>query len=377
MFAKRRHRQNRLRVVSCSHPKLPWTIAGHYVGGKRVRKYFHTRGEAETHVIQLQVTTLNLGTKATQIDQRLNVMAVRGSEQLAPFGKSLDDAVDHYLRHLEATLRSCSVAGAVETFLSDKAKDGKGDRYLIELRSRLGRFVQDFGNRVIAEIQTIEVDDWLRGLRVAPLTRNNYRRVLGTFFAYALVRRYCAENPVLQTAKAKVKSTPTMVLTPEETERLLAVASPEIVPVIAIGAFAGLRPAEISRLDWKEIRLERGYIEVTAAKSKTASRRLVNILPNLREWLQTANNRSGAVSPPNTRKLTDAARIRAGLDEWPSNALRHGYGSYHLAEFQNAATLALEMGHTTTTTLFVHYREVVTPEAAARYWRIVPPVEPV
>jgi integrase len=162
------------------------------------------------------------------------------------------------------------------------------------------------------------------------------------------------------------------VLTPEETERLLAAASPEIVAMIAIGAFAGLRPAEISRLDWKEIRLEHGYIEVTAAKSKTASRRLVKILPNLREWLQTANNRFGAVSPPNTRNLTDAARIRAGLDEWPSNALRHSYGSYHLAEFQDAAALALEMGHTTTAMLFIHYRAVVTPEDASRYWKIVP-----
>lgn len=372
MFAKRRHRHHRLRVVPCNHPKFRWTIAGHYASGKRVRKYFLTRGEAQTYASQLDVMTQNLGTKATQIDQRLHVMAVRGAERLAPFGKTIDDAIDHYVKYLEATERSCSVAEAVEGFISDKAQDGKGDRYLIELRSRLGRFVADFGNRVVAEIEAVQVDDWLRGLRVAPLTRNNYRRVLGTFFSYCLVRRYCAENPVLQTAKAKVKSKPIAVLTPEETERLLAAASPEIVPMIAIGAFAGLRPAEVSRLDWKEIRLERGYIEVTAAKSKTASRRLVKILPNLAAWLKPHAKPAGSVEPANARKLIDAARIRAGFEEWPSNALRHSFASYFLAKFQDAAVLALQMGHTTTGMIFAHYREVVTPEDADAYWRIAP-----
>jgi hypothetical protein len=35
---------------------------------------------------------------------------------------------------------------------------------------------------------------------------------------------------------------------------------------------------------------------------------------------------------------------------WRANALRHSFASYHLAQF--------------------HYREVVTPEAAGRYWSI-------
>lgn len=40
---------------------------------------------------------------------------------------------------------------------------------------------------------------------------------------------------------------------------------------------AGLRATELGRLDCKEIHLDRGYIEVSAAKSKTASGRLVMI----------------------------------------------------------------------------------------------------
>jgi hypothetical protein len=44
-----------------------------------------------------------------------------------------------------------------------------------------------------------------------------------------------------------------------------------------MGAFAGLRDAEIKRLDWSEIDLVRGHIEVKASKAKSARRRIVQI----------------------------------------------------------------------------------------------------
>jgi antitoxin ParD1/3/4 len=133
-----------------------------------------------------------------------------------------------------------------------------------------------------------------------------------------------------------------------------------------------LRHAEISRLDWKEVRLDRNFIEVTALKSKTASRRLVTIQPNLKAWLAPLARSSGRVQPPNSRKLREASQRRAGIGKWPTNALRHSFASFHLAKFQDAPALALQMGHTTTAMLFAHYREVVTPEAAEAYWKSCP-----
>jgi len=68
----------------------------------------------------------------------------------------------------------------------------------------------------------------------------------------------------------------------------------------------------------------------------------------------------------------NATRKRAGIQSWPHNALRHSFTSYHLAKFQDANALALQLGHTTTGMLFEHYREVVSPEAAESYWSIYP-----
>lgn len=139
-----------------------------------------------------------------------------------------------------------------------------------------------------------------------------------------------------------------------------------------MGAFAGLRRAEIERLEWSEIDFDGRFIEVKAAKAKTASRRLVTIQENLQAWLAPYRTCTGYVCPPNLQKKLNEDRDQAGLrSNWPQNALRHSFGSYHLARFNDAARLALEMGNSPAM-IFKHYRELVKPKHALRYWEIAP-----
>jgi len=49
--------------------------------------------------------------------------------------------------------------------------------------------------------------------------------------------------------------------------------------------------------------------------------------------------------------------------------------SYHLAAFQDAAALALEMGHSNTKMIFEHYRALVSPKAVKAYWSIAAAAE--
>ena len=141
---------------------------------------------------------------------------------------------------------------------------------------------------------------------------------------------------------------------------------------MAIGACAGLRRAELERLDWSDVHFDADLIEVTAQKSKTARRRFVKMQPNLRGWLLPVRKHSGQVTPDNFENQLDAAREAAGITQWPDNGLRHSFASYHLAHFKNAAELALEMGHTNSGLIFNHYRELVRPKEASRYWEINP-----
>src|SRR5262249_31446121 len=94
--------------------------------------------------------------------------------------------------------------------------------------------------------------------------------------------------------------------------------------------------------------------------------------PNLATWLAQYVVRRGAVIPANCRKMLEATQAAAGIKHWPSNALRHGFASYHLAHFKDAAALALELGHTDAGLVFQHYREIVKPKEAERYWNLLP-----
>jgi hypothetical protein len=92
----------------------------------------------------------------------------------------------------------------------------------------------------------------------------------------------------------------------------------------------------------------------------------VTIQPNLREWLTPLRKHTGKVAPDEFRKAFDQARIAAGIEVWPDNALRHSFASYHLAHHKNAAALALEMRLTDSGLIFAHYRELVKPKDAER-----------
>ncbi len=369
----RRRRTPKLAVVPYRHhPNLKWTISGYYVNGKRVRHFFKTRHEADTFIRQLQIKVENLGERALHIDPRVHYMAIDAQDKLAAFGKTIADAAEHYTKHLQNVERSCTVNQLVAEFIETKQSEGRQKTTIYELNWRLGRFAQKFGQRVVATFNSAECDDWLRKEAPTPRNRVNARRVLHALFAYAVMRNYCPENPISRIPKPKVPDKPIDVFTPAELQRLFEAANPAIIPHIAIGAFAGLRRAELSRLDWKEVHLDRNFIEVTALKSKTASRRLVPTQPNLKAWLTPYAKKAGRVETPNHRKSLEAAQQRAGLERWPRNGLRHSFASYHLAKFQDSSALALQLGHTTTGLLFAHYREVVTPEDAEAYWQIMP-----
>lgn len=359
------------RIKPYKHAQLKFVVRGK-VNGKWVRKYFHTKGEAQTYCELKNTELLNVGRDAMEFPSWLRVMAQEAYRRLVPQGKTIDDAVCFYLDHLSKLKKSVPLGTAVEELIENRRAAGASKVYCYDLHLRLGRLCRDFPDCNTEEISTRELDEWLVDLKVGPVTRNTYRRDLNTLFSFCVTRGYSSKNPAEVTRPAKEIAKPVGILTVNETSQLLAAVPDSLIPYVAIGAFAGLRAAEVERLDWSHVDLESGFIEITAKNSKTARRRLVKILPNLHAWLAPLKKLAAPITPANLRWLFVDARERAGLAQWPSNALRHSYASYHLAHFNDAAALALQMGHTNTSMIFEHYREVVKPKDAARYWEVKP-----
>ena len=184
------------------------------------------------------------------------------------------------------------------------------------------------------------MDCWLDSIKAAGRTRNNYRAALCTLFSFARSRGYLPRNERTDAElcmKASDRGGEIGIYTPKELTVMLTGIDTKFLPLVALGAFAGLRTAEIHRLDWQDIDMHGDHIVVGKHKAKTGQRRIVPILPALKAWLLPLANKSGPVIP---RYSGDAPLLRAfrqALEplqvKMVHNGLRHSYATYRLPVF--------------------------------------------
>jgi integrase len=367
-------------------------------GGKRIRRTFHdhptARREAERIADRLEQGHRD-SLKLTNADAELFVLAKREADKSGvplleairqfaaamkslPEGSSLVEAVKDYARRHPTNVASKLLPDVVDEFIAAKTQDGASEAYLRTLRFHLNplkaRFKTDIKNVLASDL-----DAWLREAKHSARTRRNISTSIVTLFRFARGLGFLPKGVATEAegiTKPKIKGGAIGIITPEQFAQLLAEAdTDEKIIYFTIGGFAGLRSAEISRLSWKEIDLKGGNITVAAANAKTASRRLVPICDALRAWLLPCPARTGPVFSSARVAEYMTAWAGAKLGEWPPNALRHSFVSYRVAETQDVAKVALEAGNSPQM-IFANYRELVTREAAAAWFAIMPPSTP-
>lgn len=338
----------------------------------QAKRFFAVKSQAQNFCNELAEVRRRMESIVSGLTEAQTFEAAECFALLEPSGRTLREAADFFLRHLDAVERSAPLAQVVEEVVEAKRRDGFTTSYIATFQSRLRTFAREQGQTIVSDFNAPKLEEWLRENVANPTTRNNYRRDLRTMFAFALTRRYVATNPVAEVGKAKQVQADVEALGVSEVSRLLHNADGVLLPLLAIGAFTGIRPEEINRLDWERVDFEHGEIDVRAGKSKTGARRLVKMSPNLLAWLATYRGRTGKVLPHFPRVRFENTRVRAGVTHWPHDALRHTYASMHLARWNDAAALALQMGHGGTELIFRHYRKVVNEREAADYWNLYP-----
>jgi integrase len=255
---------------------------------------------------------------------------------------------------------------------------------LRDLKCRLGRFSAAFQTN-IAGVSSSMLQAWLDGMEVSGRTKQNYVRVIGALFRFGIARRYLAKDAIEEVdavQQAKADNNEIEIFTPSEFAEILNTAGPEMAPCLAIGGFAGLRSAELQRLDWSEVNLAERHIEIKASNAKTAARRLVPVTDTLAAWLAPHFQPTGKIIEfeswwrqiPKLVEELNHVRDDRGVPAkfvWKHNGLRHSFCSYRMASIKNAAQVALEAGNSAQM-IFQHYRQLVT-EAEARKWFAISP----
>jgi integrase len=325
--------------------------------------------------------------------KRYGINPILAANQMAEIYRILDgrdpiQAARYYAATHPKNMQTKTVAEVAAEFLDVKTKARKSADYLADCKYRHGKFSKTFQCN-IGDITGPQIADFLLNLKdkkkrpLSDRSRNNFRLSVGTLFEFAKSRKYLPTDwngmAVVERVEDEDDGEVT-TYTPDELRTFLARCRFEFVPFLAIGAFAGLRSAEIERLTWADVFEKPGKIEVKAKKAKTRARRLIPISPNLAKWLEPYKDR------PRTESVVPFAAVgqqlhelcQPGEDEkqrpaltWKRNALRHSFISYRLAEVQSAAQVALEAGNSETM-IFKNYRDLVTPEAAKDWFSIEP-----
>ena len=406
IYTLKRQRAHKLEAVKETIRSVSrWKIRGLYRGGKRVRKFFPTEQGALQFIAKEEAKIRNLGERAKNIPGHLHEDALRAFDVLQGSGVTLEETAKFYMAAIDRRQKSKLLRDVIKEYRENLERNLRSVRHRDDLKSRLGRFEEDFGETLASEIAHSNIDQWLSKLKPSgkgtakynPISIVNFHRVVRGLFTYAVKMGYAEKNPASSVTIPKVKESAPGIFSPKQMAAILKAASADILPFFALGAFAGLRSSEIQRLTWEEIDFGRNMIIPPAEKTKSSKRRIVPILPNLREFLLPYADRKGLVLPfsrrttydltapalraaglgkPGTETRKEKAR-RIKLTPAPDNGLRHSFASYRLAATNDAAKTALELGHPNTKLLFSTYRELVTPDDAATYWSISPkPAKP-
>lgn len=366
--------------------------------GKRMQKSFRTKDEAEQEARILGL----LGTSAalTQAERR-DYTAAR--EQLAAAGATIRDAVDYYLEHAAKLRQPMLFREVVEQCLEAKWEEGRRSHYLSQLKCSSRSFYQHCDPEILAHQVTADmIRDWLASNAWSPKTKNVYLGDLRTIFEWAREQGAVAVNPCEQVKRSALEDTEIESLSVHRCARILIrTLHPArrgyfqdedfrpLLPYVALGLFAGIRPEELKRLSWSEVDTEERTVVVMGRAAKTRQRRVVDLSDNLVAWLDQVpqEDQEGKIVPPNFRKRWERLRRSIGyrikmpgeisaperLLPWPHDVLRHTYATMHYAMHRNEMLLQTQMGHQSSAMLFQHYRALATKREAEMFWGLTPP----
>ena len=413
---------------------FPFYRVAFTVDGKRKMATFGTYGEAKA-AAEKKLRELHKGNKAAALTASQSRDALVAFERLEWFyrktgrrlsllgavselvevlikldGRSMDEAATGFLRSVVSVKRK-DIKEAVAEFLQADAPRTKavaGQRsqlsakYAYNRQLQLDRFAATFTGTAVCDLSKEHLDTFIGSLDKVKATskngraagsaksRNHYRATVRQFLQWAVRKDYLAPTHRLLEADAmrpeRANTATVELYTPDELAALLTAAKDDFSafrPIIAIGGLAGLRTAELLRLDWADVWRVEGHIEVTAGKAKTRQRRLVEICPALTAWLEPFRKMKAGklwtgheiTFQQHFVDLCQFAVVKVQGEHVAVsrkvNGLRHAFCTYHFAAHSNENQTAQQAGNSPAM-IHAHYKGLATKAEAEKWFAVWP-----
>lgn len=338
-----------------NHGNPRWRVSAQ-IDGRRRQRFFKSKAEAQTWLSELRwLSPVEQFWQSLAPVERQRLMLGYQLKALAPLGQADSPS-------------PVPLAEAVGRYIECKTGQNLRPLSLKQVKWKLDLLSREFKGKLCHQITTTMIEGWFRGRGWKRSTVDGVCAKVGPFFSWCVREKFAAANPVKGVMKPKADESEPCILLPGDVGQLMAAAKAKdakLIPYLALGLFAGIRPEEIIRLDWQDISPH--GVNINGRKAKTRQRRLVTIADNLAAWLKLG----GDLPPRNRRKRLDVVREAAGVT-WGHDIMRHTFASYHLAQHGSPDKTAHELGHRDTAMLYRHYRQLVTKEAAGEFWAVCP-----
>ena len=356
--------------------------------GQQDRKRFKTLAAVKTYIDQKITETKNKGLAAFGMGDRdrLDVTEARKWIGAVPLSTVFDFWRTHHPVGEQKT-----VEAIIELFL---AAPGRRGTKTVERRQatteghrkRLLSFGDTFGTHPAHEIQQADIEQWLDTHGWTGLNRRHYVASVRALFGFAMRKQYVAMNPAAGIELPEAGTAEPRIMTVADVEKYLRTVEtvcPEMLPREVLAFFCGLRPEELSRLEWQNVSIENKLVTVGGDVAKVQGhRRNVEMPDNLLTWLAPYIRHVGKVWPFASTTTLHTKRVqarKAAKVDVPDNAGRHAFASYHLAANDNAPMTAERMGHADVKLLRNVYRNItasdgkpITKASGEAYFKIAP-----
>lgn len=366
-----------------------------YTDGKKKRTFYRDKESAEkawtAHVRRVE----RHGKRSALYD----AAAQREYEEAKRIVSEVDlrEVARFYRSHHPEDAVNITVSKAMTLFQEQKESQKLSAAHSKRLKAHLDRFALTHGERLMREVTGNQALEWLQELakEFDPRTVWNYYDSLSNFFNWAKRRKHTEKAPTSEIHESDLPVVPTKskgVLTVGQAAAMMAWLGEHrahFVPWHALQLFAGIRNAEVARMQWEWIDLKRrvitlpGWVNDNGGEAKrivkTGDDWVLHGLPeNLWLWLEKYKDK-GAVRAPSGDAIKRMRNVRFlklpnhPIPAWPQNAMRHTFCTMMISLHSDAAKVANWSRHTNPRQLYKSYvAKLVSKEEAEEFFAIVP-----
>jgi integrase len=349
--------------------------------GLNIRKNFNFKDDALNYAQEIENQILANGKSVSNNQIYQDKEIERLDAKLKPFGKTLGQAVDFYIHHLEQEIKKSIIPPISQ--LCQKWYEEKTDNNLEPLRNRTSieyksyrnYITRNFGLLKPGDITKKRIQDLLKEIAGEQFTKKKYLQYLKNFLNWCVENDYIAANPA-KGVKIKIQRTDISIFSPEQVEKTLRSCEekyPSLLGYFCLCVFGGLRPSEAERVEWKDLNFE-GKEVFVAHKSKTGFRRFV-LKDTDTLWVWLNHIKTAKLNDPlNPVKshigLQTKFRRDLGLP-WPQDVLRHSFGTYYYNLTHDLNQVSHDMGNSIAVCKRYYVREV-RKEWTNAFWGLRP-----